>query len=311
MPDDSFFARIRDAKEEDFTSYITKCEAAGFTVEVDRDSDEYTAYNSDGYKVSLSFYDSIESVSIMLATPKVNGTFTWPTIGLATLLPTPDTNVGTISIDTHIQFNAWIGETSFDDYNAYVNLCIENGFDVDYSNHEKVYSADNADGVSLRLEYQGFNTMYISMYAPDDDEAETTTPPADETNPPEETTDSESGDLGDGVRPSEDEADPPDENNEGESGDLVDGMRPEFKEALDSYEDFFEEYCDFMKKYAENPTDLGLLVDYAEYMSQYAETMSKLEALDDSEMNDAETKYYIEVSGRITQMLMEVSTSIG
>lgn len=92
---------------------------------------------------------------------------------------------------------------------------------------------------------------------------------------------------------------------------LVDGMRPEFKEALDSYEEFFDEYCKFMEKYAKNPTDLTLLADYAEFMTQYAEMMEKLEALDDGSMNDAETKYYIEVTTRITQNLNEVAVNIG
>lgn len=40
---------------------------------------------------------------------------------------------------------------------------------------------------------------------------------------------------------------------------LVDGLRPEFKEAMDSYEAFYDEYCAFMKKYMKNPTDLKLL----------------------------------------------------
>ncbi len=290
--DNSFSADIKDAKEDDFTAYIAKCEVAGFTVDVNRDSDEYTAYNSDGYKVRISYYSGLKSVSISLDAPKVNGTFTWPTIGLATFLPTPSSNVGTISIDTHLQFEAWIGETTFDEYKAYVNLCIDNGFNVGYSNYEKVYSADNAEGISLRLEYQGFNTMFISVYAPDDEKEENTTAPVDSTNPAEETT-------------------TPADTEESESGNLVNGMRPEFKDALDSYEDFFEEYCSFMKKFADNPTDYKLLADYAKYMSQYSEMMSKLEQFDDGEMNEAETLYYIEVSGRITQMLLEVSFSIG
>ena len=88
-------------------------------------------------------------------------------------------------------------------------------------------------------------------------------------------------------------------------------MRPEFKEALDSYEEFFDEYCEFMKEYAENPTDLKLLADYATFMTQYTETMTKMEALDDGEMNDAETLYYIEVTTRISQKLLEASVTIG
>lgn len=43
------------------------------------------------------------------------------------------------------------------------------------------------------------------------------------------------------------------------------GIRPEIKEALDSYEKFFDEYCAFMKKYSENPSDLSLIMSFATY----------------------------------------------
>ncbi|GAB5081768.1 hypothetical protein Osc1_09410 [Hominimerdicola sp. 21CYCFAH17_S] len=88
---------------------------------------------------------------------------------------------------------------------------------------------------------------------------------------------------------------------------LVDGMRPEFKEALDSYEDFFDEYCDFMKKFNESPDDLSLLSEYTEYLTQYSETMEKMSELDDGEMNDAEMKYYLEVTNRISQKLLDAA----
>ena len=53
---------------------------------------------------------------------------------------------------------------------------------------------------------------------------------------------------------------------EGESAaegaeELVDGMRPEFKEAMDSYEAFYDEYCDFIKKYNDNPSELKYYLD--------------------------------------------------
>lgn len=88
---------------------------------------------------------------------------------------------------------------------------------------------------------------------------------------------------------------------------LVDGMRPEFKEALDSYEDFFDEYCDFMKKFNESPDDLSLLGEYTEYLTQYSETMEKMDKLDDGEMNDTEMKYYLEVTTRINQKLIDAA----
>ena len=84
-------------------------------------------------------------------------------------------------------------------------------------------------------------------------------------------------------------------------------IRPEFKETLDSYEKFFDEYCDFMEAYYKSDNALGLMDEYLEYMSQYTDTMSKLSALEDSEMNDAELQYYIEVHARITKKLLEVT----
>ena len=83
-------------------------------------------------------------------------------------------------------------------------------------------------------------------------------------------------------------------------------MRPEFKEAMDSYEEFYKEYCDVLKKYSSNPTDLSILTEYTKVMEQSVEMSEKFEAWDEGEMNDAELKYYLEVSGRVTQMLLEV-----
>ena len=92
-----------------------------------------------------------------------------------------------------------------------------------------------------------------------------------------------------------------------ENANLIDGMRPEFKEAMDSYEDFMNDYCDFMKKYNQSPTDLSLLADYTSYMSKYAETMKKIEAIDESELSDAELNYYLEVTGRVTEKIVDLA----
>lgn len=92
-----------------------------------------------------------------------------------------------------------------------------------------------------------------------------------------------------------------------ESSGLVDGMRPEFKEAMDSYEAFYDEYCDFMKKYKANPTDMTLLGEYTNMVSKLADMDAKFNAWDESTMNAAELKYYAEVNNRVAQKLLEVS----
>lgn len=81
------------------------------------------------------------------------------------------------------------------------------------------------------------------------------------------------------------------------------GLRKEFKDAMDSYEAFYDEYCTFLKKYKANPTDLSLL-------SQYVTMMQKLTDMDDlfnkwetSDLNDAEMKYFLEVQTRVLKKL--------
>ena len=93
-----------------------------------------------------------------------------------------------------------------------------------------------------------------------------------------------------------------------EENDNSDGIRPEFKEAMDSYEAFFDEYVAFMERYAEADTTemLSLLSDYTKYMTEYAEAMESLSELEDQEMSVDEAIYYMEVTSRITEKLWEI-----
>lgn len=115
-------------------------------------------------------------------------------------------------------------------------------------------------------------------------------------------TDTQSGPEGEGTSSNEPDSIPEETNT------LIDGMRPEFKEAMDSYEAFFDEYVAFMEKYAASDgSDLSLLSDYASYMSKYTDMMADFEAWDSEDMNTAEMSYYIEVQSRISQKLLEIA----
>jgi hypothetical protein len=84
------------------------------------------------------------------------------------------------------------------------------------------------------------------------------------------------------------------------------GMRPEFKEAMDAYEEFYDEYSDFMVKYKENPTDLTLLTQYGKLMNEVLEMDEAFKAWGKEELNDAELKYYLEVNNRVMQKMIDV-----
>lgn len=83
-------------------------------------------------------------------------------------------------------------------------------------------------------------------------------------------------------------------------------IRPEIKESIDTYEEFFREYVDFMKSY--DASNIGALTDYLSFLEKYTEYMQKLDDLEDADLTDAETIYFTQAMLRIDQMLLEVAS---
>ena len=76
-------------------------------------------------------------------------------------------------------------------------------------------------------------------------------------------------------------------------------ISPEFKKTMDDYEAWFDHYCDVMKRYQEDSTDLELLSEMTDLLSEETTMLEQMENMDQSEMNTAELAYYLEVTARI------------
>ena len=91
----------------------------------------------------------------------------------------------------------------------------------------------------------------------------------------------------------------------------IEEVDPEFKAALDQYEAFINGYCDFLEAYlkADTDTQLSMMEDYAVWMSQYTEVMDAVRTLDacQDEMTPAQLSYYVEVTARVSQRMIEFS----
>lgn len=85
-----------------------------------------------------------------------------------------------------------------------------------------------------------------------------------------------------------------------------DEISEEFKAAMDSYEAFFDEYVEFMKRYKENPSDLELLTEASDMMVREADMIEEFDAWEEKDLTDAEMAYYLEVHSRIYKKLAEV-----
>lgn len=278
---DSLSLDVYHTSQREYNDYKKACQELGFTEESDSSESSYSAFNTDGYELSLHYYG--EEMSIRLDAPIEMQALTWPNSEIVRLLPQPASLTGKIERETSENFLAYIGETSPEAYSAYVDACSANGFTVDYERLEDVYRADNEAGYHITVQYEGNQVMRIEISAPEEQAAPTVTPVPTETPEPAAASDAASSAP-------------------------ASGIRPEFQQAMDSYEAFIDEYIDFMERYEQSDgSDLTLLADYADYMSRYADMMADFDAWNSEDMTTEESLYYLEVQARVSQKLLEAA----
>ena len=278
---EDLWVSIDGLSDKQFNDYIKACKKKGFTIDVDASSYSFEAYNADGYKLRLGHYGSDAEMSVELEAPMEMITITWPNSEAGNRLPTPKSAIGKFSYEYSDNFFVYIGGMTKADYAEYVNACAENGFNIDYSKGDDYYYADNSDGWHIDLRYEGNNIMSIDIDSPDkSDDSDTEEIIPDTTEKTPDTTEK----VLDGS-----------------------GVDPDFKVAMDNYEKFMNDYVAFLKKYQSNPSDLGLLADYAKYMSDYADAVKAFEKWEGEDLNDAELAYYVDVQARVSKKLLEVA----
>lgn len=274
--DTRLWADIEECSAEQYTAYVEACKDKGFTVDAEAKTSSYVAYSGDGHKLRVSYSESSKEIGLTLDAPIQMGTISWPASGPASLIPAPASLAGKIDGDSSKYFHAYIGETDAAAYAAYVDACIAAGYDVDYYRGDTGFHADNANGVHVAVDYLGFNTMYITVdtsKATEAAAAPAATPEAPAAEAPAADTSSSSSDV---------------------------------REALDAYEAFMNEYCDFMEKYAADGHPVSMLADYGTMMTKYADAMAKFDAIDESSLSAEDDAYYLEVQGRVLQRLAAV-----
>ena len=224
----------------------------------------------------------------------------WSRLELGHKLPTPEGNMGEVSLDADNTLMVYLYKTSKDEYKDYADECVEYGFDVDKYKTSSYFMAYDEEGYQISVSYdETEEQMTIMLYAPVE-KTEVEQEPEQPSESKEEVAEQEEPSK---VEESSEVAEQPKDDG------LVDGMRPEFKKAMDSYEEFYKHYCNVLTKFAENPTDLTILAEYTKLMGEAADMTAAFEAWDENEMNTEEALYYIEVNGRVSQMLIEAGGS--
>lgn len=81
----------------------------------------------------------------------------------------------------------------------------------------------------------------------------------------------------------------------------------DFKETMDNYETFFNDYIEFMEKYQKSDDTTAMLADYTEFMKKYNDMTEKLETIDEEDLSAEDALYYAEVSARISEKLSKLA----
>ena len=149
---------------DQFNDFIDGCRAKGFTVDAKESDSSFLAYDTEGYRLDVYYFDSDSELSIHLSAPMQMSELRWPVIGIGSQLPVPTSTRGSISSESETSFSVYVGDTDLQAYGDYVDACILAGFDVDYSRNDDYFYADNAAGDSLSVQYEGNRIMHISIY---------------------------------------------------------------------------------------------------------------------------------------------------
>lgn len=134
-----------------------------FIIDAEDSGANYTAYNQDGYYLHLQYLDFTDDkqLTIDLEDPIKNNQILWPNSKLVKDLPKPKNLIGEVSTENSEAYAVYLTGMEPSYFSEYVALCMNNGFDVDYSKSDTYFRAENKDGISLTVEYKGFNTLYI------------------------------------------------------------------------------------------------------------------------------------------------------
>ena len=166
---DSYLSfEVRGCDEESYSAYVEACQAKGFDVEPEWIGNySYYAYDAEGNRLSLHLYTGTSVMDVGLNGATKLEELAWPTFGLAASLPAPASHIGKVTTDSSSVWQATIGNTTLDDYAAYVDKVLAAGFDQDYERGDESFSGANAEGIHAEVRYAGANRMTVRLESPD------------------------------------------------------------------------------------------------------------------------------------------------
>lgn len=152
----------KDEKDAKFNDYLLKCADMGYSVEPESNGYSYEAHNKEGYKLTL--YNSYKSLDVELEKPIAMGELGWASGEAGAILPKPKSKTGRLIHEYSDNYSVYVGETPKSEFDAYIQKCMDAGFNIEYNKSERDFYAKHKDGWRLSVEYEGNNIMRVNLY---------------------------------------------------------------------------------------------------------------------------------------------------
>lgn len=167
--EDSFYASINNTNSDDYNNYVKVCDEKGFNIEKETDSYSFESFNSDGFKLRIVNYS--KSFGISLEAPIKLETLRWPNNSVGRIVPKPESVTGKNEWEYENSFFVYVGNTTLEQFNEYIDKCSNAGFNVDYNRGKKFYRAYNPDHYYVSMDYEGFGIFSLRAEYKEDDDA--------------------------------------------------------------------------------------------------------------------------------------------
>lgn len=90
-------------------------------------------------------------------------TLTWTENPFAEKVPTPKSTLGYINNNNRSMFEVYLSNFTLDDFNAYVNECIEMGYTIEENRQDAFFYAQTEDYFEVRVEHEDGDIMHIAI----------------------------------------------------------------------------------------------------------------------------------------------------
>lgn len=166
--DKNFGVKIGGIDQQQYEKYIEACKDMGFTIESEKDSISFNAFNAEGYHITLIHANSDSDLTIQVEAPELMSNIQWPDSSIVNRLPTPESFYGKICWEANYGFAVYIGNTTVEEFREYTEACYNSGFFINYKRGDTYFWADDTDGYHLNVKYCGNRVIFIRIDAPEE-----------------------------------------------------------------------------------------------------------------------------------------------